>query len=151
MRLKKLSAVFFVLGLALAVSFGYATTTLAADASKSASDTSWKFHDIVDVQFVMQQIKVPMPEDVMIIDARPRRPRKRAPTEALARLPYTTMKILGGMMFPMVAEDAVTATAVPLLNPSLIILGMRMLPTPATSALDDPETPAKNMDTTTFA
>ena len=73
MRLKKLSALSFVIGFALAVTIGYTTTTLASDASKAASDTSWKFHDIVDVNFVMQQIKVPMPQDVMIIDARPKR------------------------------------------------------------------------------
>ncbi|MDH3827475.1 MAG: hypothetical protein OET21_08675, partial [Desulfobacterales bacterium] len=69
MRLKKLSGLSFVIGLALAIAIGYTTTPLASDAAKSTSDTSWKFHDIVDVNFVMQQIKVPMPEDVMIIDA----------------------------------------------------------------------------------
>ena len=73
MRLKKRSGLFFVIGLALAIAIGYTTTPLASDAAKSTSDTSWKFHDIVDVNFVMQQIKVPMPEDVMIIDARPKR------------------------------------------------------------------------------
>jgi rhodanese-related sulfurtransferase len=31
------------------------------------------FHSIVDVDFVMANVKVPMPEDVMIIDARPKR------------------------------------------------------------------------------
>ena len=73
MCLKKLSVLSLMLGLALALTFGYATTTLAADAAKTKADTSWKFHDIVDVNFVMEQIKVPMPQDVMIIDARPKR------------------------------------------------------------------------------
>ena len=73
MRLKKLTALSFVIGLALAVTIGYATPTLAADASKSASGTSWKFHTIVDTDFVMQQIKVPMPENIMLVDARPKR------------------------------------------------------------------------------
>jgi rhodanese-related sulfurtransferase len=73
MCLKKFSALSLMLGFALAISFGYATTTLAADAAKTKADTSWKFHDIVDVNFVMGQIKVPMPQDVMIIDARPKR------------------------------------------------------------------------------
>jgi len=73
MHLKKLSALSLMIGLALAIALGYATTTPAADAAKPAADTSWKFHDIVDVDFVMQQIKVPMPQDVMIIDARPKR------------------------------------------------------------------------------
>ena len=73
MRLKKRLGLSFVIGLALAIVIGYTTTPLASDAAKPASDTSWTFHDIVDVNFVMQQIKVPMPEDVMIIDARPKR------------------------------------------------------------------------------
>lgn len=34
-------------------------------------DTSWMHHDIVDAQFVSQHISVPMPENVMLIDARP--------------------------------------------------------------------------------
>ena len=33
----------------------------------------WRFHDIVDVRFVMEHLTVPMAEDVMIIDARPKR------------------------------------------------------------------------------
>ena len=73
MRLKKRSALSLMIGLALLITLGYTTTTLAAEAAKTAADTSWKFHDIVDVDFVMQQIKVPMPQDVMIIDARPKR------------------------------------------------------------------------------
>ena len=73
MRLKKRSALSLMIGLALVITLGYATTTLAAEAAKTAADTSWKFHDIVDVDFVMQQIKVPMPPDAMIIDARPKR------------------------------------------------------------------------------
>jgi hypothetical protein len=73
MRLNKLAALSFVIGLALAITFGCATTTPAPDAAKTASATSWKFNDIVDVDFVMQQIKVPMPQDAMIIDARPKR------------------------------------------------------------------------------
>ena len=73
MRLKKLAALSLMIGFALAVIVGCATTDPAPDAAKPAADTSWKFHDIVDVNFVMQQIKVPMPEDVMIIDARPKR------------------------------------------------------------------------------
>ena len=73
MRLKKQSALSLMLGLFLAIIIGCATTTPAPEAAKTAADTSWKFHDIVDVDFVMQQIKVPMPPDAMIIDARPKR------------------------------------------------------------------------------
>lgn len=73
MNLKKRLALSLMIGFAMAITLGYATTTLAADAAKTAADASWKFHDIVEVDFVMQQIKVPMPQDVMIIDARPKR------------------------------------------------------------------------------
>ena len=72
-RIKKLTALSGVIGLALALTIGYAIPTLASDAAKTATDTSWKFHDIVDTDFVMQHVKVPMPENVMLIDARPKR------------------------------------------------------------------------------
>jgi rhodanese-related sulfurtransferase len=42
-------------------------------AEAAVQDDSWKFHAIVDVDFVMQNVKIPMPENVMIIDARPKR------------------------------------------------------------------------------
>lgn len=34
-------------------------------------DTSWMFSDIVDAQFVKSHISVPMPDNIMLIDARP--------------------------------------------------------------------------------
>ena len=73
MSIKKFSALLLTLGLVLALSAGFATTTLAAETKKNASKADWKFHDIVDVKFVMQHISVPMKEGVMIIDARPKR------------------------------------------------------------------------------
>ena len=75
MYFRKLSALSIALVLALVIAAGYATTTMASDTAKSGSEADWKFHSIVDVDFVMQQVKVPMPEDVMIIDARPKRPK----------------------------------------------------------------------------
>ena len=73
MYLKKLAALPLVLCLVMAIVSGYATATLASDTTQSGSAADWKFHTIVDVEFVMQQIKVPMPEDVIIVDARPKR------------------------------------------------------------------------------
>jgi len=73
MYLRKLAALALMLCLALAIAFGYVTETLASGSTQSGSQADWKFHSIVDVNFVMQQVKVPMPEDVMIIDARPKR------------------------------------------------------------------------------
>ncbi|MGD8883163.1 MAG: rhodanese-like domain-containing protein [Desulfobacterales bacterium] len=71
MRIKRLTIISLTLCLALVL--GYATTTLAKDAAKTDKPADWQFHTIVDVDFVMQHVKVPMPEDVMIIDARPKR------------------------------------------------------------------------------
>ena len=75
MYFRKLSALSITLCFVLIIVVGYATTTMASDTAKSGSEADWKFHSIVDVDFVMQQVKVPMPEDVMIIDARPKRPK----------------------------------------------------------------------------
>jgi hypothetical protein len=73
MRVKKLWAFSFMICLALAMTFGCATTTQTSDAAKPAAEADWKFHDIVDVNFVMQQLKVPLPADVTIVDSRPKR------------------------------------------------------------------------------
>lgn len=43
-------------------------------APKPAAEADWQFHTIVDAAYVQQYVKVPMPSDVMIIDARPKRP-----------------------------------------------------------------------------
>lgn len=49
---------------------------LAALAPASAqAKEAWMFDDIVDVDFVISKISVPMAEDVMIIDARPYKPK----------------------------------------------------------------------------
>jgi rhodanese-related sulfurtransferase len=45
-----------------------AAPTAAAD---SAAD--WHFHDIVDLEFVKAHIDIPMPQNVVLIDARPKR------------------------------------------------------------------------------
>ena len=71
MQTKRLTVISLMLCLALVL--GYATTTLAKDAAKADAPADWMFHTIVDVDFVMQQVQVPMPENVMIIDARPKR------------------------------------------------------------------------------
>jgi rhodanese-related sulfurtransferase len=44
-----------------------------APATKPMAEPEWRFHDIVDVAFVQPYITVPMAEDVMVIDARPKR------------------------------------------------------------------------------
>jgi len=73
MQVKRHSVLFLTIGLVLALAMGCATTKAAEDTAKAASQADWKFHDIVDVDFVMQHISVPMADGVMIIDARPKR------------------------------------------------------------------------------
>ena len=46
-----------------------AGTAFASDAPKP----DWFFHDIVGVDFVQQHVAVPMPDNVVIVDARPKR------------------------------------------------------------------------------
>ena len=75
MRMKRLTAISLALGLILVLAFGCATTTPTPKAAKTDTAADWKFHSIVDVDYVMKQVKVPMPEDIMIIDARPKRPK----------------------------------------------------------------------------
>jgi rhodanese-related sulfurtransferase len=56
----------------LTMGVGCAThpTPVAAPAEEEAN---WKFHAIVDVDFVEQHLTIPMDENVMLIDARPKR------------------------------------------------------------------------------
>lgn len=64
----------FCLAFIAAAGFGCAHKT-AEIAETATTDTSWKYPEIVDADFVAQYAKVPMPENVMIIDARPKRPK----------------------------------------------------------------------------
>ncbi len=66
----KLRLLTILLGVVLVAGLGFSGSVLATDAPKE-EDTNWKFHDIVDVDFVKQHVTVPMPENIMLIDARP--------------------------------------------------------------------------------
>lgn len=72
-KLKKVVTLTIFLSLVLAVNFGWATTQKSAEPAKVAETQDWKFHDIADVEFVKQHVKIPQQEDVMLIDARPKR------------------------------------------------------------------------------
>ncbi len=54
---------------------GCATTQKSSDQAKKEVKTDWKFHTIVDVKFVQQYAKLPRPENSIIIDSRPARPK----------------------------------------------------------------------------
>ena len=60
------------------------------------------------------------------------------------------MMMLGGMMTPMTAEQAVTATVKLMSYPAFRMAGMMMEPSPAASAFEEPEMPAKIMLVTTL-
>ncbi len=75
MHFRKLSAISLMLSLAMVLGIGYAGMALASDTAKSGESADWKFHDIVDTDFVQQYAKLPQTEDVMIIDSRPYKPK----------------------------------------------------------------------------
>ena len=75
MRIKHLTATSLMLCLILVLAFGCASTTPAPETAKTDTAANWKFHSIVDVDYVMKHVTVPMAEDVTIIDARPKRPK----------------------------------------------------------------------------
>jgi rhodanese-related sulfurtransferase len=66
---RKLAALMIVI---LAAAMMVACSTTASAPTQTAAP-DWHFHDIVDVAFVAQHVKIPMAPDVMLIDARPKR------------------------------------------------------------------------------
>ena len=54
---------------------GCATQQAAAPVEASAAPTFEPFHDIVDMAFVQQHVSIPMTDNVMLIDARPYKPK----------------------------------------------------------------------------
>ncbi|MFZ7127292.1 MAG: rhodanese-like domain-containing protein [Desulfobacterales bacterium] len=70
-KLLALAAIFSLLGFWIA---GCASSRQGSSPESAAVEDNWKFHDIVDAQFVAQYAKVPMDGDVMIIDSRTFKP-----------------------------------------------------------------------------
>ena len=75
MRIKQFTSISLMLCLILVLALGCASTTPAPETAKTDQSADWMFHSIVDVDYVMKQVTVPMAEDVMIIDSRPKRPK----------------------------------------------------------------------------
>ena len=61
--------------LMLSLGFGNAIAQNIEANSQKESAEAWQYHDIVDVDFVKQYAQVPQPKGVMIIDARPYKPK----------------------------------------------------------------------------
>jgi rhodanese-like protein len=62
MRLRNPMRIPFLIALVTAFSLSFTSMAVAQD---------WKFHAIVDVDFVKQYVKIPAPKGVMIVDSRP--------------------------------------------------------------------------------
>ena len=73
MKVRKLNILIIVTSLVLAAALAGCSSTPKAEPQAAAAPQFEKYHDIVDVKFVMDHTTVPMAEDVMIIDARPKR------------------------------------------------------------------------------
>ncbi|CCK79926.1 MULTISPECIES: rhodanese-like domain-containing protein [Desulfobacula] len=71
--MKKNKANIFILTLVTGIFLltGCTATNSIKTSETAKEDMSWMFHDTVDSQFVKAHMSVPMPENVMIIDARP--------------------------------------------------------------------------------
>lgn len=73
MTINKTAAILISLALLATMGLGCAATPKSQP--EVQLEASWQFHDIVDVDFVRQYVTVPRPEGVMLIDARPARPK----------------------------------------------------------------------------
>ena len=71
MPVKKLSVLFLMLGLIMAMALGCTATRKAAEPAEAA----WRFQDIADVTLVQQYVIVPQAKGAMIIDSRPYKPK----------------------------------------------------------------------------
>ena len=76
MKFSRLLGIPLLIALIMTFNSGCAPAPKATAPEKKATvkaDTSWKFHDIVGVDFVQAYVKIPRPKDVLLIDSRPTR------------------------------------------------------------------------------
>jgi rhodanese-related sulfurtransferase len=72
--MKNIRFIALIIGLSFILAAGMGCSTQkAATQPEAAAEADWRYPDIVDVDFVSQYVKVPLPEGVMIIDARPKK------------------------------------------------------------------------------
>ena len=74
MRFRKSLWLSIFVTLALSLGLGW-TSAHAGKPAKAEAKANWQFHDIISVSFVKQHVKIPMPDNVMIIDSRPYKPK----------------------------------------------------------------------------
>ena len=99
MRFKKKFTLALGLFLTVALLVGCAAAPKEM-ANKETSKKSWKrFHDIVDAEFVKAHIQMPMPEDVMLIDSRPFKPKYyKGHIPMAVSIPYSKMDAMMGQL-----------------------------------------------------
>lgn len=73
MKAKRVFTLTIVALIVATMSLGWSGTVKASEPAKQ--DQSWRYHDIVTLDFVKQNVKIPASQDVMIIDARPYKPK----------------------------------------------------------------------------
>jgi 3-mercaptopyruvate sulfurtransferase SseA len=71
MKTRKLLMLTCVAVLAITMSLGSAATLLAAQKVETKESADWRYHDIISVDFVKDWVRMPKPDNVMLIDARP--------------------------------------------------------------------------------
>jgi 3-mercaptopyruvate sulfurtransferase SseA len=71
MKKRKLLLLTCIAVLAITMSLGTASTLLAAQKVETKESADWRFHDIISVDFVKDWVRLPKPDNVMLIDARP--------------------------------------------------------------------------------
>ena len=79
MKINRITISALCLMLVMTAGFGCATGKSASSQkavpTKEEVAAKWQFHSIVDVKFVQQYAKMPRPDNVLIIDSRPKRPK----------------------------------------------------------------------------
>jgi hypothetical protein len=73
MKLKRMVTLSIFLAIVMVVSFGCATAPKETVPVKAEEAQDWMFHDVVEVEFVKQYVTIPMSQEVMLIDSRPKR------------------------------------------------------------------------------
>jgi rhodanese-related sulfurtransferase len=73
MKAKRALMMTVVALVAATMSLGWTVQVKASEPAKE--DQSWRYHDIVTLDFVKEHVKIPPSEDVMIIDSRPYKPK----------------------------------------------------------------------------
>lgn len=92
MNARKITMAILLLAALAFFATGCATTSSTPATDQAAADTSWQYNDIVDAAFVGQYAKVPMTEDVMIIDSRPLKPKYvKGHIPMAVSIPYSQM------------------------------------------------------------